>query len=356
MKTIRLFIMAALVPMLASCLNDENTSSGFGAMSASSGYANNTAGHIAFAALGDWKLTQRTGSDWCKADRMSGKGNYYYFIPTTFAVNRTGKARYSEFHLEDVNESKAYVNFSVSQTATRGDGSLGSSPLVKSITGDDGTQIDIAYDGADRPTDLRIKAGETVLHELAINYDEKDTVITVRTSGGYLSGKYNIGYQPSTLTSSTDTVALGQDVFYGSVAISVTHRRNGGERSGISQLYSSGQQFGADDEHSADSLKYYHHYTDGRADYTEALALKMSDISNRNQSVDANQLLFGVHECSPYMLLSFFRNMRNSSVISEAKGTGGRYTVATELNPDKSLSTMTVTGKDGSTVKYTFGY
>ncbi len=356
MKTIKSFIIAATLSLLASCLNDDSSSSGFGSMSGFSGYANNTSGYIAFAALGDWTLTQRTGADWCTVERMSGKGNYYYTIPTKFTVNRSGKIRYAQFHLEDVNESKAYVDFSLFQTATRGDGSLGSAPLVKSITGDDGTDISIAYDGNDRPTDITVKKDGTVLHDLAFTYNEKDTSITVRNSGDYLSGKYALGYQITSLTSATDTISSGQDIFYGSVAISVTRRRAGGEVSGSSQLYLNGQKFGADDEHSADSLKYYHRYTDGRADYTESLELKMSGTDNRNQSVDANQLLLGVEECNPYMLVPFFRNMRNSLIIAEAKGKDGKYTVATELNADKSVATMTVTGKNGMAVKYTFGY
>ncbi len=356
MKTIRFFIMAALIPMLASCLNDDSGSAGFGSMSGFSGYANNTKGYVSFAALGDWTLTQRTGADWCKVERMSGKGNYYYTIPTTFEVNRTGKIRYAEFHLEDDNESKAYVDFSLFQTATRGDGSLGSAPLVKTITGDDGTDISIAYDGNDLPTDILVKKDGATLHDLAFSYNEKDTTITVRSSGGYISGKYVLGYQLTELKSENDTIALGQDIFYNSVAIGITHSRRGGEVSGMSQLYLKGQRFGADDEHSADSLKYYHRYADGRDTYTEALELKMSETSNRNQSVDVNQLILGVSECNPYMLVPFFRNMRNSFIISEAKGADGKYTVATELNADKSVATMTVTDKKGRAVKYTFEY
>ena len=360
MKIIRLFIMAAIIPMMASCLSDNGGNSGFSGAGGTSGYANTANGYIQFASIGNWYIVQDGSKDWLKIDLMRGNGYSFYVIPTHFEQNKTGLKRTARITIQDANEHDAYSTFYLAQYATRGDGSLGNAPLVKTIKGDDGTDITITYDDKCRPTTFKMLRNGATKHNIGFNYNDKDTTLYVTTGSNTLEGRFDEGYQPDNLTSETDTVVYKSGIVANSISMSVERLLAGGERSGVSHLVSGGQRFGADDEHIADSLKYRHIYTDGRPVYGEDLKLHFGDektrVSNRNQSVDANQLLLGADECNPFMLLSLFRNMRNSYVITEATARNGRFTVSTVLNPDKSISTMTVTDKTGNTIKYIFGY
>ncbi|MBQ2360553.1 MAG: hypothetical protein II398_06630, partial [Prevotella sp.] len=68
------------------------------------------------------------------------------------------------------------------------------------------------------------------------------------------------------------------------------------------------------------------------------------------------QLLEGVDNCNPYLLLSMMRFARFTSVISEAKGRYNTYQVGTETNSNGSIRTMTVKDQNGKTITYTFIY
>ncbi|MBO5186004.1 MAG: hypothetical protein J6B91_03005 [Prevotella sp.] len=360
MKSIKLFIMAAILPLLASCLDNDETNSGFSAVGGSSGYANTTNGYIQFASLGNWYIVQDASTDWLKIDLMKGDGYSLYFIPTHFSQNTTGNMRMARIRIQDANESDAYTMFSIGQYATRGDGSLGNAPLVKTITCDDGAEFNITYDDKCRPNIFSMNRDGALVYDMSFDYNDSDTTLYVYSGSNTLEGRFDVGYQPDQLTSRNDSVTCRNSVYANSIAIMVERRLAGGEQYGVSQLFAGGQRFGADDEHVADSLKYRHIYSDGRQTYGEDLKLYFGEentkVSNRNQSVDVNQLLLGMEECNPYMLLSLFRNMRNSYVITKAAGKDGDYTVATTLNPDKSVSTMTVTDKNGNKKTYTFGY
>ena len=74
-------------------------------------------------------------------------------------------------------------------------------------------------------------------------------------------------------------------------------------------------------------------------------------------SVDVNQLIGGVANCDPYLLLSFYKLARQTSVVAKAEGKKGTtYTVSTETNANGSVRTMAVTDHMGNKITYTFEY
>lgn len=356
MKTFRNLLTAAvIIPLLTACLSDETSNSGFSGVAASKPYANGTVGYLTFASWGDWQMTQNTGSDWCTVDCMQGNGNSIYTIPVKFTQNTTGIERSASFRLVDKKESEAYANFVLSQYATRGDGTLGNAALVKQVTGDDGTAISVTYDELARPKTLNIEKNGTTLRDFSISYSETDSTISVGSTAMVLTGVYDDAYQPGTLTSETDTVGYTNMYTLGSyLSFNVEERRAGGEYKALALLLT-GQNLSPDREHVADSLKYQHRDIDGNT-YTEKLKLSYSDNDNRCQSLDVNQLLLGIEECNPYVLLSLYKHARDSKIISEATASDGKFTVETTLNSNGSVNTMTVTDKQGGKITYTFSY
>lgn len=366
MKTLKVLLAtAACLPLLTACIGDETERAGFSTVATTMPYANVTNGMVAFATYGNWKITQNSGSDWCAVTVTNGNANMIYNIPTRFAHNTTGRARTAGFTLSDTNNSDVYVNFMLYQYATRGDGSMGNAALVRKIEGTDGSIITADYDAYYRPTALKIEKDGTELRNLAITYNDTDSTITVNSSGTTLKGKYDGAFQPGTIASPNDTVGYKnmQTLGFGnSLAFNVEERRKGGERT-IQALLLNNQNLGADSEHVADSLRYLHHYTDGKKELLEKLKLSYSERDNRCQSLDANQLLLGINECNPYLLLSLYKYARNSKVVSEATTENDKYTVETTVNADGSINTMTVTRperdyRDPNEAKtiYTFSY
>lgn len=352
-----LALAAAMAPLFTACIDDDDSNAGFSNLTGGIGYANTTTGYVAFASLGNWQMTQSSGSDWCTPELMSGYGNSFYYIPVKYKLNETGSLRKADFRLADVSTSDVYMTFSLFQYATRGDGSLGNAPLVKSITGDDGSEIVLRYDNMQRPAGLEMTKNGSILHSLSITYAADTTVNVNDGSASALRGKYDIGYQPVELISQTDTivyVSQTRATSIGNGIIGLEHRKSSGER--VTQaLLLNDQPYGPDDEHKADSLILVRKSADGITS-TEKMKLKFSVNSNRCQSVDVNQLLTGVENCSPYALLSMFRMIRNSFIINEAVTATGTYSVETVLNADKSVRKMSVTDKAGRKVTYTFEY
>lgn len=359
MRTLKPFLAALAVVIATSCSDSETEYHGFSNVSVTSSYANPSDGYISFLALGNWTITQTDDTGWYNILLTEGTGLTYYTIYTEFEANTTGSARTTRITIQDTDDSDN-AHAQVVQYGTRGDGSLGSSPLVSAITGDDGTEISIEYDEKWRPESFAMTIDGTLKHSMTFYYEESDSTLTVSTTAADdLTGTFSSGYLPDMLTSETDTVGYYTmyTIIDNAVAIKVEHHKSSGEQYGESLLYYDAA-FYPDDEHSADSLKWFHTYeeTDNKDDFSEQLSVTYSSVSNRNQSVDVNQLLFGAEECSPYLLLSIFRNMRCSYVISEAKATDGSYTVSTQTNDDGSVNTMTVTDKDGDKTTYTFAY
>lgn len=367
MKTFKaLLISAAVAPMLAACMGDGVGNAGFSQVSSMVAYANDTLGSVSFASYGPWIMTQHSGADWCKVKTMEGVGNAIYYIPVNFEQNRTGAERSATFRISDKRTKDAYVNFSLYQFATRGDGSLGNAPLVSSIVGESKdaagniigkSRIAVTYDVVCRPLTLVMEYNDETLHDLKFSYRASDSTMYVETGSSILSAKCGIGYQPAErLTSETDTVGYYDQIAMTAAryAFNIEERKSNGEHTASAMLLV-GQNLSPDSEHTADSLRYKHIYTDG-TEYLEMLKLSYSDKTNRSQSVDANQLLLGVKECNPYMLLSLYRYARSSKMISKAESDKGNFIVETTHNQDNSVKTMTVTDKQGIKTTYTFSY
>lgn len=349
-----MFAIAVMTAMMLSCTSASDQYAGFTSVNYTPKvYANTSYGHIAFASYGKWALEKSTTSDWCTVKVTSGSAMTYNYIPVFFSKNATENARSCQMTVRDVDEGNAYVSFGITQYAVRGDGSLGNSPLVSEIKGDDGSEIAIAYDTLSRPTSVKISNGETVYRDMPIVWG--DTTVTIAGN----TVKYSVGYQPNTIVTSTDTVGYFNN--YESNALwsfNFQERRSSGDYYGHGFLFTKDLDKVANpdtDTRCSDSLRYVHHYSDGTV-VKDFLKMTYSATDNRRQSVDANQLLFGAKECSPYLLLGLYRYARATKVVSEATASDGKYVVETTLNADKSIHTMTVTDKQGGKVTYTFSY
>jgi hypothetical protein len=364
MKKIKDLVLALLaVAMLSSCMSDGNSYAGFFGVNANGGrpvYANTAYAFLTFGSYGAWHIDQESGADWCKLDLMQGNGGAFYSIPARFTLNTTGESRVARFVVRDnSNGDDAYGTFYFSQYATRGDGSLGNASLVTGISGDDGSAITIEYDTLCRPTLLVMEKNGEQLRRLTIGYHTSDSTVSVSDGSSTLTGVYDLGYQTDRLQSDRDTVGYyEQSIFAGDAdAFNVEEHKWGGEYTVQALLYTNGslRDGNPDGEYVADSLRYQRGNAEGIV-YREMLKLSYSDNSNRCQSVDVNQLLLGIEECNPYQLVAMFRDARNSKIISEASAADGKFVVEATLNSDKSVSTMTVTNKQGAKVKYTFTY
>lgn len=354
-----LFAGVVAFTAMTSCVGDGSGYAGIPYVHTSSvAYANTPYGWVAFASYGNWTMVQNSGNDWCKFDIMKGYGNSAYVIPAKLGSNRTGKYRTADFRIQDVDEKDAYGTFFMSQYGTRGDGSYGSAPLVSAIKGDDGSEVTIVYDTElCRPQTIRMSKNGSVLANLAFEFSSSDTALVVRSGSSSLEGAYDNGFQTTELLSSTDTVWYNTNggVLGNTLAFNFEHRKKDGDISAQALLLPH-RIPNPDSDVKFDSLSYIHKYADGRPQYLEKLKPSYSDKSNRTQSVDVNQLLLGIEECSPYALLALFRTVRSSHIISEAVGVDGKYAVTTTHNPDNSVATMTVTDKAGDKVTYTFEY
>jgi hypothetical protein len=362
MKTLKnVFFMAAVMPLLASCLGDNggNSYSGFSGVNGYvNSFANNTQNFLSFNTFSKWNLEAEQGGDWCKPAATSGSANQAVTMNVALEQNTTGSPRAAIFNLYDVNDRSISVRFQLRQYATRGDGSLGNAALVKAITGSDGSAVAIEYDALNRPRKLNIALGSKVLHDMDIRYNDADTVITVNTGKSTLSAVFDRGYQVSRLLSSTDTVGYYSQYVDGVVVSTRAFNFENHHADGSLTAYSylmNGQPLSPDSIHNADSLRYLHLNASGDK-YIERMKMEYSKTDNRCQSVDVNQLLLGISECDPYLLLSMFRLARNTNIVSRAETADGSFVVEATLNADKSVSTLTVTDKAGAKVTYTFTY
>lgn len=367
MKTIKTILLAvAGVAMMTACLNNDDAyQAGFPTLQTKYGYrfANTTTDSLFVSSFGNWTLNRtQAGGEWCQIATMKGSGYVSYGIPITLEQNRTGSQRSAMFRIEDTSHpDDAHADFSIVQLATRGDGSLGNAPLVKSVTGSDGSSISVTYDELCRPLTFRMAKGETVLSDLSFRYDDARMVMRVNDKGqDELSATYTNDYQPYVqLASQTDTVEMAEqslfNVLAGRYAFNIEHRRSSGRYDAYAYLMSGINILAPDHLHNADSLRYI---SGQRSVVDEKLfmAPTYSDKDNRCQSLDVNQLLLGVEHCNPYMLLSLFRAARNTSIFDVVKVDGAPdIQFSTTLNADKSVSQLAVT-RSGETITYQFEY
>lgn len=369
-------------------------------------YANQTEDSLVFYSNRPWEITTYSGdASWIDIHgEWQGKAYTTCHYGVTFTQNNTGKARYTTFRITDSEKpDKAYASFAYQQYATRIDGSLGNAPLVKSITGSDGSEIAIAYDGFARPISLSMKKGE-VERSLQLSYDDRERTVQVIESSQFaykdttylfnhatLEGEYqelsfsgveNSFYDPYCLTAlaTNNTTALRSTVdgdikrtvnanhvveyraFYMNEVYPVTFENAfkvldqcGDFYTQYGIYYNGNGSLVIDDSHVADSMAVYRHYPDNRNVY-ETYQLSYSNVGNCATNIDVNHLIEGVENSNPFMLLSMFKMARFTQVISEAKGRYNSYRVETATNSDSSIKTMTVHDQMGNAVIYNFAY
>lgn len=366
MKTIRnLFAIGLGAVLAASCLgNDDPYNAGFVLVKPASGvsylYANNTTDSLVLFSYGDWAITNYGGysNSWVTLPVMTGQGERVYGMHVDLTQNTTGEGRGALYRIEDTaHPGEASSAFGFWQFATRGDGSLGNAADVKAITGSDGSRIDISYDGQHRPTSLRMAKNDDALYNLTIRYNDRDSMMYVTENGIEMESPFNNDYQPVVLRSSTDTV-MYSTVYYSYLPISANkvfnyeHRRKDASRSvAVRYLFpGNGVSLAADSLHNADTLSYFK-----GMELVRKLAFEYASQDNRHQSVDVNQLLLGIEECDPYLLLSLYRYCRNTSIVRRASDDKGEITVQTNMNADGSVGRLSVVS-GGESLVYTFEY
>lgn len=367
-------------------------------------YANEYSDSLKFLSYSPWKIEQTEGDEGFVTinGQTSGKGNMIVSYGVTLSENTTGKSRFATYQIVDSEDaSRAKASLRYVQFATRQDGALGNAAEVKNISGSDGSNIDITYDNRHRPLSISMSAGD-MKREITFAYDDYENTVTatqskyefsyadtlftynnVKLNGSYedcfLPNVNSYIYQPRLLmtlnSSETALVNTFNDTrnYIKQTMAYQAFSNNGIEYSfangfmvknsignkfaqAIGVYYNSKSNLDVDSIYKADSIGVERVYSDNKHK-NEMYKLSFSNISNRMTTVDANQLMEGVANCDPYLLLSFYKLARQSYVFAKAEGRkGARYTFDTKANADGSIKTLAVTDINGNKTTYTFSY
>lgn len=367
-------------------------------------YANEYSDSLKFLSYSPWKIEQTEGDEGFVTinGQTSGKGNMIVSYGVTLSENTTGKSRFATYQIVDSEDaSRAKAAFRYVQFGTRQDGALGNAAEVKNISGSDGSNIDITYDNRHRPLSISMSAGD-MKREITFAYDDNDNTVTatqskyefsyadtlftynnVKLGGSYkdcfLSNVNSYIYQPRMLMTLDSNEASLVNTFNDTrnyIKQTMAYQafsNNGIEYSfangfmvknsignkfaqAIGVYYNSKSNLDVDSIYKADSIGVERVYSDNKHK-SEMYKLSFSNISNRMTTVDANQLMEGVANCDPYLLLSFYKLARQSYVFAKAEGRkGARYTFDTKANADGSIKTLAVTDINGNKTTYTFSY
>lgn len=367
-------------------------------------YANEYSDSLKFLSYSPWKIEQTEGDEGFVTinGQTSGKGNMIVSYGVTLSENTTGKSRFATYQIVDSEDaSRAKASLRYVQFATRQDGAMGNAAEVKNISGSDGSNIDITYDNRHRPLSISMSAGD-MKREITFAYDDYENTVTatqskyefsyadtlftynnVKLNGSYedcfLPNVNSYIYQPRLLmtlnSSETALVNTFNDTrnYIKQTMAYQAFSNNGIEYSfangfmvknsignkfaqAIGVYYNSKSNLDVDSIYKADSIGVERVYSDNKHK-SEMYKLSFSNISNRMTTVDANQLMEGVANCDPYLLLSFYKLARQSYVFAKAEGRkGARYTFDTKANADGSIKTLAVTDINGNKTTYTFSY
>ena len=413
MKIIKtIFAAMAAVALVASCEKQEPSSFySIQVILPSTGnypigykYANESSDSLKFVSYSPWKIEQTAGDEGFVTinGKTSGKQNVLVSYGVNFSENTTGKSRFATYQIVDSEDaSRAKASLRYVQFATRQDGALGNAAEVKNISGSDGSNIDITYDLRHRPLSISMSAGD-MKREITFAYDDYENTVTatqskyefsyadtlftynnVKLNGSYedcfLPNVNSYIYQPRMLmtldsneaslvntfndTRSNTKQAMAYQAFSNngieySFANGFMVKNSIGNKfaQAIGVYYNSKSNLDVDSIYKADSIGVERVYSDNKHK-SEMYKLSFSNISNRMTTVDANQLMEGVANCDPYLLLSFYKLARQSYVFAKAEGRkGARYTFDTKANADGSIKTLAVTDANGNKTTYTFSY
>ena len=367
-------------------------------------YANSGSDSLKFVSYCPWKIELKGGDNSFVTinGKQEGVKNVIVKYGVDFAENTTGKSRYANYQIIDSEDaSRARATFQYVQYATRQDGSLGTAAEVKNISGSDGSNIDITYDRQHRPLTISMQAGQ-MKRTMEFTYNDIDGIVTAKQTEyefayrdtvfkfnnvelkGTIADRYfpnqnSYIYQPRMLMNmESGDVTMTNTALGIMVSAKQTMGYKAFANNGYEYSYANGfmvnntigdkfvQAYGfyynskgslePDGLHTADSIGVERIYSD-HSHKAEMYKLEYSSVDNRKTSVDVNQLIEGVENCDPYMLLSFYKLARQTSVISKATGNKGTaYTITTTTNADGSVKTMQVANGNGGAITYTFGY
>ncbi len=373
MKTIKLFAnmlaaMAVAVQLTACLSNEDPYRAGFVFSKPTSAvtniYANTTTDSLVVTCYGPWHITaDMSDASWCSIDAMKGQGSAIYFLGVHFSPNTTGRSRLAQFTITDNDHpNEAHASWQYLQYATRGDGSWGSAALVKSITSSDDWKVNIEYDAKSRPIKLSVKGPDNYNEQFSMAYYESEERLTVSTSSSTMNGKMDNGYQTEQLLGTGDTIGYKSQYYSYGMQMPASYAFNYvSARTKRTQAYAyllNGKSLTPDSLHTADSLIYYCQWKlVDKPKVVERYKLEYSQMDNRYQTVDVNQLILGMSECEPLQLISMFRYCRSTSIVKRATTADGIIDVTTELNTDRSVRRMVVKdNRRGTEVAYEFEY
>lgn len=413
MKTVRNIVAALAVVSLAVSCDKAEPSAYYGIQVLSPNtsdlpfgyvYANETSDSLCFISYSPWRIDLVDGDDGFVTinGKLSGSANTITKYGVEFTENTTGKSRHATFRISDSEDAgRARASFRYLQFATRQDGSLGNAAEVRTISGSDGSSITIDYDPRHRPTAVSMIAGD-MKRELTFSYDDRDNIVTVNQE------KYEFAYADTLFTLNrlvfegsfmdrflpTTTTYIYQPRMLmnlasgdGFLVNTVSDKRTDVKQTMAYQAFVNGnyeysfangfmvkntigdkfaQAYGfyyngkgslsVDSLHLADSIGVERIYSDHRHK-AEMYRTTYSNVDNRTTTVDVNQLMFGLEDCDPFMLLSFYKLARQTSIIEKAVGNkGNTYTLNTLTNADGSVKSVTVSDNHGNSTTYTFAY
>ena len=345
---------------MTSCLGEADNSYAYVQQSTLC-YANSKAFNVAFQISSNWQLSKGSDADWITLDPFYsyGKGPSMGSIPVLVSPNATGKARVATMNITGADCKSNLAQ--VLQYATKGDGSLYNARNVMSIEGSDGSKIELGYDPETRvPYYCKITKNDKVLDNIIVDYLPRysDTTRVMRMSVNDIpfTTKVDYGYQPfKALVSdeNKESVDFAINSMYSQI---IVKRNEGMDNANVQTFNTSGWL--SPDSVSSFTRMIIGYKADGK-NMEETLDLKHTEkISNRYQSIDANQLIFGVERMNPFIFLGFYRYARCPFVFESAESVDKKYTYAVSctLNTDKSINTLTVGREDGTSVTYTFEY
>ena len=367
MKTFNVIVKGAKMVLAAttmtvamtSCLGDGDSSYAYISGISSDCYANSNNAYVAFQSSSAWELKRGSDALWYTFEKASGADAMAGIAFINTELNTTDKYRTATINLTNT-EGKSSSG-QIYQWGTRGDGSLGSAKDVKKITGSDGSEITLHYDNLHRVVSLTTLTAANVKNDYIFSYplasDEKRLMKVMLNGGQTASAQVNFGWQPTGDLASEDKSELVTWSALGSSQVTVKRNETGTDRN-VQTINLTGFE-NPDSELSHNKLIYS--YGENGKFLEMTLNIKHdSKKSNRKQSVDVNQLIFGVDNINPYMLVGFYRYARCSYIYDTAEDTtlnsNIKFTVSAALNSDQSVHTLTVGREDGSSVTYTFEY
>ena len=355
MKTTKIIASFVAALSLSSCLDSpSNDYHQITQPQSEIAYANTPSGRVSFMSIQEWRITPLSSNDWLTIDQLSGPAGYYNVLNVTFKPNTTGQWRYSTFLLQDMTSSDVSCNFAIYQYATRGDGSMGCAALVKKITGSDGSEINLTYGINSLPMEVKMSKNGELLRQLSFDFGS-DSIYTIHDGNITLKSKYNNGFQPTeAFVSSTDTITCGTSG-QGSLTRPIFLHNTKKKSAGMSIDFVN-QETGVDATRAADSVRYLYISEEGAHEWHKFKTDCSTNVENRYQSVDVNQLFMGVEKCDPYCLLGIFRYTRCSYIYKSMTDQDKTYTLEPTLNSDRSVRELKVTDPDGQVITYTFEY